>query len=406
MDRQARREVSSLLAAYWSFGQFWGVWVILVLDFQTRHRLSDSRLALRYTLLSATAIVFMVFVAPRLHHIALSVTCTVALLSLGIGSVGLALLPGPLLLAGFLMSGVGNGLVDVYLNVAAQRSEVRNRRPVLQWLHACYALGGLTGAALAGLIGVLELDFRIGQTVAGVALFMTAWLVSRNVSHEESTRGTQTSFSLSAFARSPVLMIPAFGILAAFLVEGSMDTWSGLYVRREIGASSLGASLAFVTFSASLFLGRLFAGRVLFGLGPRRTILISGVGAAAGGTIAAMAHSPVPAAAGFLIMGFAIAAAAPAAFGLIEASDEHPAAAIAAVTAVGYSGFVWSPPIFGWLAEAFSLRAAMTAIVCSTLGLIATGLLAPKRPVPAGAGGGGPGRRAPARPPLSPTPTG
>lgn len=379
MDRRERREVLSLLAAYWAFGQFWGVWVILVLDFQERHGLSDSAIAIRYTLLSTTAIVFMLFVAPRIQHLALSASCTIALLSLGVGSVALALLPGPLLVFGFLLAGAGNGLIDVYLNVVAQRSEVRNRRPVLQWLHACYALGGITGAALAGLIGVLDLDFRIGQTVAGIALFVTAWSVSRRVSHDQSPGGAATSFSLSVLARSPILIVPAIGILAAFLVEGSMDTWSGLYVRREIGASSLGASLAFVAFSGSLFLGRLFASRTLFGLGPRRTLLVSGVGAAAGGAMAAMAHSPVPAAAGFLIMGFAIAAAAPAAFGLVEASDEHPAAAIAAVTTVGYSGFVWSPPIFGWLAEAFSLRAAMTAIVCSTLGLIVAGMLAPKR---------------------------
>ena len=39
-----------LLAGYWSFGQFWGFWVILVLEFQRHHGLSDSRLGLLYSL--------------------------------------------------------------------------------------------------------------------------------------------------------------------------------------------------------------------------------------------------------------------------------------------------------------------------------------------------------------------
>ena len=39
-----RTRTLPLLTAYWSFGQFWGVWVILVFEFQRHHRLSDSRL--------------------------------------------------------------------------------------------------------------------------------------------------------------------------------------------------------------------------------------------------------------------------------------------------------------------------------------------------------------------------
>ena len=47
-----------------------------------------------------------------------------------------------------------------------------------------------------------------------------------------------------------------------------MDTWSGLYLREELGRlGGRAAGAAFMAFSAALFLGRLFAGRVLFGLG-------------------------------------------------------------------------------------------------------------------------------------------
>jgi hypothetical protein len=40
--------------------------------------------------------------------------------------------PTSLVLVTFVVVGVGNGLIDVYLNVAAQREESRSRRPVLQ----------------------------------------------------------------------------------------------------------------------------------------------------------------------------------------------------------------------------------------------------------------------------------
>jgi MFS family permease len=145
--------------------------------------------------------------------------------------------------------------------------------------------------------------------------------------------------------------------------------------------------MAFVAFSAAVAVGRLFAGRVLFGLGRRTTILISGTGGIIGGAIATTANDPVVVAFGFLLMGGSIAAAAPAGFGLVETvAPDDQAHAIAAVTTVGYSGFVWSPPIFAWLAGAFDLRAAMAVIVSATAGIILAGLLSPRdRPVSRGA---------------------
>ena len=68
----------------------------------------------------------------------------------------------------------------------------------------------------------------------------------------------------------------------------------------------------------------------------------------------------------------------PAAFGLVGDSGEDPTNAIAAVTTVGYTGFIWSPPLLGWIAQSFSLRAAMSVIVIATLGIIGGGLLAPR----------------------------
>lgn len=377
-DPGASRRVAPLLSGYWAFGQYWGVWVILVAKLNEAHGLSYGDIGLGLTLLSIVAIVVMALVAPRLSRLPLGVTVPCSLVALGVGAFAMALLPTPALWSAFVLVGAGNGLIDVFLNVQAQRMEVATRRPILQWLHASYALGGVTGAVLAGAIGALEVDYRLGIVGAGVALFCAAlWNLVRG-SLDRGTEAGTTAFSLSALARHPRLWVPALVILFAFLVEGSMDAWSGLYLQDELRASATAAALAFAAFSASLFLGRLFAGRVLFGMGSRATILVSGIGAALGGAIAAVTDSTVVVALAFLVMGFAIAAAAPAGYGLVErAAPGDQTHAIAAVTTVGYSGFVWSPPIFGWIALTFDLRAAMAVIVSSTAGIVLAGLLTP-----------------------------
>ncbi|MEX1263002.1 MAG: MFS transporter [Actinomycetota bacterium] len=374
----ARRATLPLLAGYLAFGQYWGVWVIVIYDFQRFHDLSVSRLGGLYTLLSAAAIAVMLLVAPRLQRQPLTVTVPASLIFLAVGSLVIAYQPTALVALGFLLVGAGNGLIDVYLNVAAQRVEVATHRPVLQWLHASYALGGVTGAAVAGLLLASDVDFRWGLAFAGLALVVTAAWNARTAPAERDPGGAQTVFSISALFRTPALWVPALVVLFAFLVEGSMDTWSGLYLREELGASAGVAAMAFIAFSGAIFLGRLFAGRVLFGLGPRITIIVAGVGSLTGGLLATLTSNLVVVGLAYLILGFMISAAAPAGFSLTEDIDEDPTSAIAAVTTVGYTGFIWSPPLLGYVAQTIDLRAAMAVIVIATFGIIGAGLLAPR----------------------------
>jgi MFS family permease len=361
-----------------AFGQYWGVWVILVFDFQRFHDLTESRLGALYTMLSITAVVVMLLIAPRLQRLPLTVTTPLALVVLALGSFVIAYQPTNLVVLGFVLVGAGNGLIDVYLNVSAQRVEVATRRPVLQWLHASYSLGGVTGAAAAGLLLASDLDFRWGLAFAGTALVLVAAWNVRTAPRERSPEGVQTVFSISALFRTPALWVPALAVLFAFLVEGSMDTWSGLYLREQLGASAGVAAMAFIAFSGAIFLGRLFAGRVLFGLGPRTTIIVAGTGALIGGLLATLTEDLAVVGVAYLILGFMISAAAPAGFSLTEDIDEDPTSAIAAVTTVGYTGFIWSPPLLGYVAQTIDLRAAMAVIVIATVGIIVAGMLAPR----------------------------
>ncbi|MBI2237345.1 MAG: hypothetical protein HYU54_02305, partial [Actinobacteria bacterium] len=181
--------------------------------------------------------------------------------------------------------------------------------------------------------------------------------------------------SLSVFLRSRALLLPAFVVLFAFLVEGSMDIWSVTYLRESLHASVFVGAIAFAVFSLAMAVGRLSVGQLLFSLGYRRTIQASGLGSLAAGTLAAVTSSTLVAGIAFLFLGLFIAAAAPAAFGLIGDSGEEPALAVAAMTTVGYAGFVIGPPITGWLAQVAGLRAIMGLISAAAVGVAAAGFI-------------------------------
>ena len=126
-----------------------------------------------------------------------------------------------MLLVTFVLVGVGNGLIDVYVNVAAQREETRTRRPVLQWLHASYALGGVTGAAAAGILRTLDVDHRLVIAASGIALLATAWWNIRGASREPVAEATGPPCPSRRCAERPRSGSRAHG--AVLLPGGGLD---------------------------------------------------------------------------------------------------------------------------------------------------------------------------------------
>jgi hypothetical protein len=202
---------------------------------------------------------------------------------------------------------------------------------------------------------------------------------SASLGGSTTLEGTTFKVSLSAFVRAPQLLIPAIIVISAFFIEGSMDVWSVLFLRRTLGATALAGSGGFAAFGLAMALGRAFAARILFALGYSRTVLFSGLVSLVAGGLAVLTTSPVAASGAFLVLGFAVAAAAPAAFGIAGGWGERPAAAIAALTTVGYSGFVVGPPILGTLADRLGLRVTMTALLVATAGIAIAGVFSGER---------------------------
>jgi MFS family permease len=374
------RSLAPLLAGYWTFGQYWGVWVVVFADYLRAHHLSEGEAGFQFAALSIVSIATMTLAAPRLQSLPLSTTIPMALATMGAGALLVAYTQGLWLITAFVALGVGNGMIDVFLNVAAQGMEMRSRRPALQFLHASYSVGGITGAIGAGIASAAGVSFRSMLAVTALLLFVAAaWNArSSHIRSQPRSARAETKTSVSVFLRSRLLVLPALVVLFAFLVEGSMDVWSVIYLRKTLEASALAGGFAFASFSLSMAIGRLSAGRLLFGLGYRRTIRVSGFGALLAGLIAAATSSTVVAGIAFLFLGFFIAAAAPAAFGLVGQTDADPALAIAAMTTVGYSGFVVGPPIMGWLAQTSGLRATMAVLVVMCLGVAMGGIFGKK----------------------------
>jgi MFS family permease len=375
--KSTKGTLASLAATYLVFGGFWGSWAVIFSDFLSQRSLTPGQASINFAALSATSILVMTFVAPRFTGISHGSVIAIGLGFHAIGALLIAWVPNGWLALAFASTGLGTGLIDVFVNVAGQDIETRLERPVLQWLHATYSVGAALGAVISALAiegGADAIDVLIALSVVQFAVAGLAWVQRQPKDSVEGTRERNRT-SLGVFVRTPLLLIPAAVVLFSFFIEGSMDVWSVIYLRRTMDATALAGAGGFALFSIAMAVGRGFAARLLFGLGYRRTILFAGFGSMAAGAVAVLTDQPTVASLAFLVLGFCMASAAPAAFGLAGRWGDDAGVIIAAMTTVGYSGFVVGPPILGWLADRAGLRASMLVVVLATLGIAVAGLL-------------------------------
>ncbi len=381
-----------LTVTYVTFGYFWGTWAVVYLPFIQAHGFSYGRMSVYFMSLTLASMAAMILLAPRSVHLLPSVSLPFALTCYAVGIALMPFVPGVWLFVAFAVAGIGTGLIDVLVNQVGHGLEVVSGRSVLQRIHAGYSLGGVVGALCTAEILVRggAAGFRLALVVAAVIQGpgVVACVASGTYRSRPPGERSEERMSLSAFAGNPALLVIALIVLSAFFVEGSLDVWAVTYLRQTLGATIMRGALGFAAFGIATAFGRGFAARILFGMGYRRTILFSGLGSVAAGTVAVLAPNPWIATIAYLVLGFCLASAAPAAFGTIAGDGVAAGVSIAAVTTVGYTGFVVGPPIMGWLADAFGVRSTMILITIATLGIGLGGLLSrdPVRRPSSGAG--------------------
>jgi len=273
--------------------------------------------------------------------------------ALGCGLFAVATtLPGlatslPVLIATLAATGIASGLLDVAINANAGRIESATGRRLMPLAHGMYSVGVLVGAVAAGLArsaGVGREPILLG-VAACVALTGLAASGDRARVHAESGVGIRIARGL--------ILIGALGA-AAFVVEGGIESWSALFLERELHAQPSVSGLGPGIFGASMALGRFF-GQAAGKLGDRALLGGGAAVSAVGCTIAALAPNAPIGLVGFAIGGAGVSLNAPIVFS-IAGRRPDAASAVATVTTIGYMGLLVGPPLVGLTAQATSLR--------------------------------------------------
>jgi MFS family permease len=334
------------LAGFLVLGSFWGAWAAVLPSVQQATGSSKGALGVAMLFVSIGSIPAMFLLAAR----AVAIGCGVFAVATTLPGLATSL---PALILALTFAGIGSGLVDVAINANVGRIESETGARLMPLAHGIYSVGVLVGAVGAGLArgaGVGREPILV-TVAACVALAGLTVITDDARVHSEPVKGIRIAHGLLAIG---------FLGAAAFIVEGGTESWSALFLERQLHAHPAVSGLGPGIFGGSMALGR-FSGQALHRFSDRTLLGGGSVLSAAGCCIVAAApNAPVGLARSALARA-GISLTAPIVFG-IAGRRPDAGSAVATVTTIGYLGLLIGPPLVGGIAQASSLRISFLAL--------------------------------------------
>ncbi|MFI6446275.1 MFS transporter [Kitasatospora sp. NPDC050543] len=265
------------------------------------------------------------------------------------------------------------GALDASMNMLGVGLQQRYGRSIMLGLHAAFSLGGILGAALAGLGSHGHLGLRALFGAAAAVLIPLALLAGTRFAGPAEL-GDAVARAATAAARSipwrpllPLCLAMAF----VYIADASVSNYSVKYLTDGLGSADDVAKLSYLGYMVAMLLGRALGDRGVQRWGAVPVVRTGAALAALGFAIAAAAPGAWAGILGFTVLGLGICAIIPQVFaagGRLFPADSD--AAIARLNLFNYAGFLIGSPLVGALADASSFRWAMLAPMLLILAVI------------------------------------
>ncbi len=350
-------------------GMLCGVWVSRTPALAGKFGLSDSSVGIAILVWGVGAIVAMQGLRGVMARFGSRPVLRIAAPMTAVGLALVAVAPDwPLLLVAVALFGMAFGLTDIGMNAQGSAVERAYGRPVMNGMHAGWCAGAISGGLLGALSASAGLSFS--QTLIGGAIVaLPATLVIGGTYVSDAPAAGERK-ARRGRTRLPFVVYLVGGLaFAAFMMEGSIADWSGLYLHRELGAPEAVAALGYPLFEAAMLSGRVVGDRLRTRVGTRRLLTYAGVATAVSVLVVVLAPATPVALAGFVLAGLAICTVIPITISIAGTiSPGRSAAAVAQVGAMGYGGLVLGPVVIGFVSDVSSLRVGLG--VAAVLGVV------------------------------------
>ena len=278
--------------------------------------------------------------------------------------------------------GLSVGILEVAVNLEADRVEYGLKQRIMNRAHAFWSLGFFATGLLGAVMAQLGISVLAHFAIFGVAvLVLTVLGFSGYV--QAPLRPTAETTTPKFVKPTAAIMVLVCLTLSAMLAEGSAIEWSVIYMRDVFATLPLVNGMALALTAFAQFLTRYFADRFVDKHSPR---LVAGLCVwimMAGAVLVATAPAWPIALLGFTCLGAGSSVIFPLAMSAAAQLQDRPAAVnVASLAQISFVVFLLSPPILGLVAEHIGIRYAFA--ICLPLTILSLfslrGLAAKPRP--------------------------
>mgnify|MGYP001178737436 CR=1 FL=1 len=254
------------------------------------------------------------------------------------------------------IAGLAVGVVEVAVNLEADRIEYQLQKRIMNRSHAFWSLGffatGVAGAAMS--------QFQFSPT-AHFSLFLGAVSLLTGVFVWGYTPAPERP---NDSLQSPKLIQPTKGImvlvvftLSAMLIEGAGIDWSVIFMRDIFATPPFINGAALAVGALTQFIVRFFADDYVEHHSAEKVSRLSILSMCAGVILVYLASVPAVALVGFALMGAGNAVLFPLAMSAAAQRTDRPAAVnVASLAQISFLAFLLAPPLLGFVAEQYGIR--------------------------------------------------
>lgn len=281
---------------------------------------------------------------------------------LGVPILGLALVCSSLTFKPFIffislmLGGFAIGILEVAVNLEADRIEYKIRKKIMNRSHSFWSLGffcsGLTGALFSQMKVSPFVNFSLSLFLG---TFLTILFCSKYIPADERPNSSVNN-SLFVKPTKAVLALVVLTLSPMLLESASID-WSVIYMRDIFFTPPFINGLAIVMVALTQFSVRYYADQYVEIYGSEKVSKISVVAMLIGVVSVCFSNSPYLSLVGFVFIGGGSAVIFPLAMSAAaQKTDRQAAINVASLAQISFLVFLLAPPILGFIAENFGIR--------------------------------------------------
>jgi len=282
---------------------------------------------------------------------------------------------------GLVLFGLGNGAVDVMMNVEGAAIEKQTGKTILPLFHAFFSFGTVIGAGLGALAAAWSINVLLHTSLMAVAIVVIGFATYANVPPREITMDADADAdkphwrerlhtSLSAW-REPRTYALGVIMLGMAFAEGGANDWLALGMVEGHGSEQAIGALGLTVFSVGMTVVRVLGGPLVDRFGRVATLRVLAATAAVGLLLFILAPTIPLVFVGAALWGAGVSLGFP--LGMSAAADDplKAAARVSAAATIGYISFLCGPPILGFISEQIGLLNTLYILVAL---IVASGL--------------------------------